>query len=202
MNKSVHFSSASDRWATPADLYAALDAEFRFNVAPCSLDGKGDGLAPLLRHWRGKRVFCNPPYGRHVSDWIRRRAEAEVAVFLLPARTDTRWFHELVLPHAVEVSFLRGRLKFAESKNAAPLPSIVAVINKLAESKKMRDGSAVANIEQSNASDTAGVFAQYFACEFCSAKWFCDEQLSQRPRCGAIAVSNEKSIPLWNRSRN
>lgn len=130
MNTSVHFSSRSDRWATPRDLYAALNAEFHFDFDPCPLDGDGDGLAPLFCQWRGKRVFCNPPYGRQVGEWIRRGPEAEIAVFLLPARTDTKWFHELVLPHAAEIRFLRGRLKFGDSQNPAPFPSFVIVFGK------------------------------------------------------------------------
>ena len=62
MNRAM-FSSASDRWATPKAVYAALDREFRFNYDPCPLDGHIDGLSPLFSDWSGKRVFCNPPYG-------------------------------------------------------------------------------------------------------------------------------------------
>lgn len=102
MNTAVLFSSASDRWETPRDLRAALDAEFHFNFDPCPLDGTGDGLAPLFCEWRGKRVFCNPPYGPGLGEWLKRGLEAELAVFLTPARTDTRWFHEIVLPRATE----------------------------------------------------------------------------------------------------
>jgi len=118
MNKSALFSSATDRWATPRELYAALDQEFAFNFDPCPLDGDEDGLAPL---------FCNPPYGRGIGDWLKRGLEAELAVFLLPARTDTRWFHDLVLPHAREIRFCRGRLKFGGATNSAPFPSMIVV---------------------------------------------------------------------------
>ena len=127
MNKSALFSSATDRWATPRELYAALDQEFAFNFDPCPLDGDEDGLAPLFCQWRGKRVFCNPPYGRGIGDWLKRGLEAELAVFLLPARTDTRWFHDLVLPHAREIRFCRGRLKFGGATNSAPFPSMIVV---------------------------------------------------------------------------
>jgi site-specific DNA-methyltransferase (adenine-specific) len=122
----VLFSSVSDRWATPLDVYQALHKEFRFSLDPCPLDGGADGLSPAVS-WRGQRVFCNPPYGPGIGKWLGRGGEAELAVFLLPARTDTRWFHEQVLPRAAEVRFLRGRLKFGPAKNGAPFPSMVVV---------------------------------------------------------------------------
>lgn len=130
MNR-VLFSSATDRHATPAAVYAALDKEFHFNFDPCPLDGEGDGLATLFCEWKGKRVFCNPPYGPGIGDWLKRGMEAEIAVFLLPARTDTRWFHSLALPHASEIRFLKGRLKFGEAKNSAPFPSMVVIFNRI-----------------------------------------------------------------------
>ena len=123
----VHFSSATDRWATPAAVYGELDREFRFNFDPCPLDGEDDGLLPLYSSWTGKRVFCNPPYGPGLDKWLRRGLEAELAVFLIPARTDTRWFHEIVMPKAKEIRFLRGRLKFGDAVNSAPFPSMVVV---------------------------------------------------------------------------
>jgi hypothetical protein len=121
------FSSESDRWATPKDLYAKLDAEFRFDFDPCPLDGDTDGTAPLFSDWRGKRVFCNPPYGPEISEFLKRAVETELAVYLIPARTDTRWFHELVLPKASEIRFLKGRLKFGDAQNSAPFPSMLVI---------------------------------------------------------------------------
>lgn len=134
MNKASLFSSVSDRWATPKDVYDALNNEFRFNFDPCPLDGEGDGLAPLFCEWRGRRVFCNPPYGHGLADWFRRGIEAEIAVYLVPARTDTRWFHEIVLPKAAEIRFIKGRLKFGGATNSAPFPSMLVVF-KRAEKK-------------------------------------------------------------------
>jgi hypothetical protein len=128
-NKSAMFSQASDRWPTPRATYDALNAEFAFNFDPCPLDGDGDGLSPLFCDWRGKRVFCNPPYGPGIGDWLKRADEAELAVYLVPARTDTRWFHDLVMPKASEVRFLRGRLKFGDAKTGAPFPSMVVIYN-------------------------------------------------------------------------
>jgi hypothetical protein len=123
----VHFSSATDRWATPAAVYIELDREFHFDFDPCPLDGEEDSLLPLYCSWTGKRVFCNPPYGPGVDRWLRRGLEADLAVFLIPARTDTRWFHEIVMPKAKEIRFLRGRLKFGDAVNGAPFPSMVVV---------------------------------------------------------------------------
>ncbi len=130
MQNATMFSSASDRWATPPDVFAALHREFNFNFDPCPLDGDGDGLAPLFCEWKGKRVFCNPPYGRGLGDWLKRGLEAELAVFLIPARTDTRWFHEICLPRAKEIRFLKGRLRFGGAKDAAPFPSMLVVFEK------------------------------------------------------------------------
>lgn len=125
--RSVHFSAATDRWATPKAVFAALDSEFHFNFDPCPLDGIENGLATLFVDWAGKRVFCNPPYGPGISKWLERGLDAEVAVFLIPARTDTRWFHEIVLPKAQEIRFIKGRLKFGDATNSAPFPSMVVI---------------------------------------------------------------------------
>ena len=126
MNRIV-FKSQTVEWPTPVDVYRALDAEFHFDLDPCPINGTVDGTAPLFCDWTGRRVFCNPPYGPQIRDFLARATEAEVAVFLIPARTDTRWFHELVLPSAREVRFVKGRLKFGDAKNAAPFPSMIVV---------------------------------------------------------------------------
>lgn len=62
------FSSATDRWATPPEVYRTLNDEFCFNFDPCPLDGDKDGLATLFTEWKGKRVYCNPPYGPGIGD--------------------------------------------------------------------------------------------------------------------------------------
>jgi hypothetical protein len=105
----VHFSSASPHWSTPLDVYAELYAEFNFNDDPCPLHGEVDGLS---RSW-GSSTFCNPPYGRVIGDWIRKgyeeSLEGKTVVFLIPSRTDTRWWHDFVMK-ADEIRFCRGRL--------------------------------------------------------------------------------------------
>jgi hypothetical protein len=130
MNR-VLFSSASVEWPTPKAVYEQLDAEFHFTFDPCPIDGSaGDGVAPLFRSsWEGERIYANPPYNRAISAWLERAGEADIAVFLLPARTDTRWFHRYVLPKATEIRFLPGRLKFGDAKNCAPFPSLIAIFD-------------------------------------------------------------------------
>jgi site-specific DNA-methyltransferase (adenine-specific) len=126
LRSSVVFKSETVEWSTPKAVYEKLHAEFDFNFDPCPLGGSENGLALLFCEWKGRRVFCNPPYG-DISQWLRRGREADIAVFLIPARTDTRWFHDLILPFAREIRFIRGRLKFGESANNAPFPSMVVV---------------------------------------------------------------------------
>ena len=129
--------SETVEWATPKDLFDKLNAihNFTLDVAASSnnalcdewfgLDhvneSRRDGLAA---QWYG-RVWCNPPYGRVIKYWVKKAQQHnDLVVMLLPSRTDTKWFHELVLPYA-EVQFIKGRLKFGESKLGAPFPSII-----------------------------------------------------------------------------
>lgn len=138
MINDVLFSSVSDQWETPQDLFAALDAEFGFTLDPCAdaenhkcehyYTKEDDGLQ---QDWKGNVVFCNPPYGRNIAKWIEKAynegcKKDTVVVMLLPARTDTKYFHDYVL-HRAEVRFIRGRLKFGGSKNGAPFPSMLVI---------------------------------------------------------------------------
>lgn len=118
------FSSASPHWSTPAAVYDGLNAEFQFTLDPCPL---GESLG-LLRSWKGERVFCNPPYGRGrgLWRWLVKATEPTVAVYLLPSRTDTYWWHEYAMK-ADEIRFVRGRLKFGGAKHNAPFPSAILV---------------------------------------------------------------------------
>ena len=129
MNLSVHYSSASEHWATPKEVYSALDAEFHFDYDPCPLRSETDGLK---ESWTGHRVYCNPPYGPAIRKFLDKAVEAKVAVFLIPARTDTRWFHEVILPKAHEIRFCKGRLKFGDAKNGAPFPSMIVIFKEAA----------------------------------------------------------------------
>jgi site-specific DNA-methyltransferase (adenine-specific) len=125
------FSNISEHWGTPKELYDSLDREFHFTLDPCPLASPMQPWKPtlsdgLLRSWKGERVYCNPPYGPGIIKWIRKSKEADLAVYLLPARTDTAWWHGWAL-NAEEVRFLRGRLKFGGSENSAPFPSVILV---------------------------------------------------------------------------
>ena len=131
----VHFSSQTDLWATPQDFYDKLNAEFRFTLDPCALPENAKcvkyftpEIDGLQQNWEGHRVFMNPPYGRQIGKWVEKAATcgADIVVGLLPARTDTRWFHEHIYGKA-EIRFVKGRLKFGGAQNFAPFPSMVVV---------------------------------------------------------------------------
>ena len=116
-------TSLSPHWATPKWLYAELDKEFHFDFDPCPLGGGFDGLQVP---W-GQRNYINPPYGRTIGLWIQKAYECgDLCVMLLPARTDTKWFHDYCMK-ADEIRWLKGRLKFGDAKNSAPFPSMIVV---------------------------------------------------------------------------
>lgn len=134
-NMEVHFSSKTDQWETPQGVFDELQAEFELEVDVCALpentklavffDPEKDGLS---QNWSGKRCWMNPPYGREIGKWVEKAATggAEIVVALLPARTDTRWWHDYI-QDKTEVRFIRGRLKFGGSKNSAPFPSAIVI---------------------------------------------------------------------------
>ena len=120
------FTSLRGDWKTPRALYQALDAEFRFDYDPCPTKPKFDGLES---EW-GNVNFVNPPYGKEIEKWIQKgygeNLRGKTVVFLIPSRTDTRWWHDYIMK-ADEIRFIRGRLKFDDQKNPAPFPSAIAV---------------------------------------------------------------------------
>lgn len=133
-------SSATPEWATPRALFEELAAEFGpFDVDVCATPENAkvarfytkaeDGLA---QEWRG-RCWMNPPYGREIGAWVRKARESAAAgavvVCLVPARTDTAWWHDNV-PAATVVRFLRGRVRFNDA-GPAPFPSAVIVFGNL-----------------------------------------------------------------------
>lgn len=131
--KEVMFSSKSELWETPQEFFDELNREFGFQTDVCALPENAkceafytpeqDGLS---QEWTGV-CWCNPPYGRQIWEWVRKAAESEATVvMLIPARTDTKWFHDYILPNA-EIRFIKGRLKFGGSKNSAPFPSMVCI---------------------------------------------------------------------------
>ena len=79
----------------------------------------------------GERVFCNPPSGKEIAKWVQKsfeesRKKNTLVVMLIPARTDTKYFHDFIYGKA-EIRFIRGRLKFGNAKTAAPFPSMVVI---------------------------------------------------------------------------
>lgn len=137
----VHYSSQTDDWATPQDRFDAWHAEFRFDLDACAsarnakcaryFSLEDDGLA---QPWTG-RVWMNPPYGRPIGAWMAKawgasQTTAELVVCLVPARPDTRWWHEYVMRG--EVRFLPGRLKFGGAVNGAPFASALVVFRNAA----------------------------------------------------------------------
>lgn len=132
----VHFSSRSDEWPTPQWLFDQLHQEFGFNLDPCSTDANAkcarhftrqeDGLT---QDWGNAIVFMNPPYGREIRHWMAKAfasaGSGATVVCLVPARTDTEWWHRYAI-HG-EVRFLKGRLKFGDARHCAPFPSAIVV---------------------------------------------------------------------------
>ena len=140
MNTEVMFSSKAMDWATPQKFFDQLDSEFHFTLDPCAdetnhkraryFTAADDGLK---QSWGGQTVFCNPPYGRAIKDWVKKCSEEAkqpntTVVLLIPARTDTAYFHDYIYQKPnVEIRFIRGRLKFGDGKNSAPFPSMIAI---------------------------------------------------------------------------
>ena len=141
INRAYMPPSATDDWATPQAFYDKLNEvhDFDLDVAASSSNHLCDdwyGLDHpdesrrngLEADWYG-HGWCNPPYGRGIYDWVLKASQHyDLVVMLLPARTDTKWFHEFVLPNA-DLQFIKGRLKFGAGINPAPFPSILVTFN-------------------------------------------------------------------------
>lgn len=136
MNNELMFSSATDLWATPADFFAALDFVFGFETDVCATQENAKcerffspEIDGLKEEWTGT-CWMNPPYGKTIGAWVKKAYESAkknraTVVCLLPARVDTKWWHDYCAKG--EVTFVKGRLKFGGSKNGAPFPSAVVV---------------------------------------------------------------------------
>ncbi len=136
---SVHFSSATDLWATPQAFFDSVNQEFGpFDLDVCATRENAkcgvyftESEDGLQQEWLGK-VWMNPPYGRTIGKWVRKAYESNLdgatVVCLLPARTDSAWWHDYAMKG--EIRFLRGRLKFGDSKNSAPFPSALVIFRK------------------------------------------------------------------------
>lgn len=144
MSLDVHYSSSSDEYATPQDLWRRLNSEFQFTVDVAAarwnkkcrryFSAASDGLK---QDWGFNRCWCNPPYSQ-LKLWLKKADESAqkgaLVVMLIPARTDTKAFHaylwdaEKHCPRpGIELRFVPGRLKFNNTVNSAPFPSLIAI---------------------------------------------------------------------------
>jgi site-specific DNA-methyltransferase (adenine-specific) len=125
-------------WGTPTEMFASLDKRFGpFTLDPCASASNAKCPIYYTREmdglkfpWVGK-VFMNPPYGAQIARWVQKayleRNNCDVIVGLLPASTDTKWFHSYVY-HKALVNFVKGRVLFIGHKNCRPnFPSMIAV---------------------------------------------------------------------------
>ena len=134
------FSSKTEEWETPQDLFDYLDFQYSFTLDPCATSKSAkcekyytredDGLS---KSWEGESVFMNPPYGRDIKRWIKKAYEEgqkpnTMVVCLIPSRTDTKYWHKYCM-RAKTIMFVKGRLKFGGSQNSAPFPSAVVVFD-------------------------------------------------------------------------
>lgn len=145
MNEAL-LSSKNMEWCTPQDFFDRLNAEFHFTLdaaatcrnakCPEYYTKETDGLNKPWNLAGGGTVFCNPPYGREIGKWVRKAYEESrsgtTVVLLIPARTDTAYFHDYIYGRA-EIRFIRGRLKFTDEAGnvyaPAPFPSMVVIYN-------------------------------------------------------------------------
>lgn len=134
LNKAM-YSSASDEWETPQNLFDDLNARFHFQMDVCATPQNAKCQRfftkeqnGLLQDWGGI-CWMNPPYGREIGQWMQKAYESAqsgaTVVCLVPARTDTAWWHDYAMRG--EITFIRGRLKFGNAKNSAPFPSALIV---------------------------------------------------------------------------
>ena len=136
----IMFSSKSDEWETPQSFFNKLNNIYKFTLDPCSTPESAkcekyytledDGLS---KSWKNETVFVNPPYGK-IKDWVKKAHDESinngaVGVMLIPARTDTRYWHNYIMEDAESIYFVKGRLKFGSSQNSAPFPSAVVVFD-------------------------------------------------------------------------
>jgi len=138
INKAL-FSSNSNEWETPQDLFDELNEEFNFTIDVCATKQNAkcdiyytkedDALALFWSVGIGNGwKWMNPPYGRELKEWIKRASMERKVVALIPARTDTKYFHEYIYKKKnTEIRFIKGRLKFSNSKNSAPFPSMIVI---------------------------------------------------------------------------
>jgi len=129
--KAIQGTRDSDNYATPKKFYDKLNKEFQFDFDPCPLRSEVDGL---YIDWNGN-IYINPPYS-NIEPFIKKGimeiqdGRAKVCVYLIPMRSDTKYWHELIMKYASEIRFVKSRLNFNESKSPAPFPCVLVIFNK------------------------------------------------------------------------
>jgi phage N-6-adenine-methyltransferase len=141
-NIAVHFSSETNEWETPDELFSVLDCYFQFTLDAAATDDnrkckryftvETDGLS---QSWENETVWLNPPYGREIGKWVKKAYEESLnghttVVMLIPSRTDTSYWHDYVMK-ASDIYYIRGRVKFFNKDKGgntpAPFPSAIVV---------------------------------------------------------------------------
>ena len=168
--------SKTDSWSTPKALYDELNKEFSFDdYDPCPLNDnpEKDGLS---EEWAAI-TFCNPPYSDLKSTkkklgWVDKAhkecQKGKTIVLLIPARTDTQWFHDVILQNCYEVRFLKGRLKFGDCKVAAPFPSMVIVMKK-SPSEEVEEDEEEEESDEDDDEEEEGCSYNFYICRHCFA---------------------------------
>ncbi len=134
------FTSNTDIWATPQDFFNKMNDEFHFELDVCATSENAkcekyftEETNGLEQEWTGV-CWMNPPYGRVIGDWMKKAYESSLkgatVVCLVPARTDTKWWHDYAMKG--EIRLIKGRLKFGDSQNSAPFPSAVVIFGEQA----------------------------------------------------------------------
>ena len=145
MFNNVFFSSLRSDWTTPRKLFFDLNQKYNFDIDLCASDFNAlckeyytidNSCFNVCCH--NKKIFCNPPYSRDMYKFIEKcyslYLDNNLVVMLLPVRTDTKWFHDFIY-HKADIEFIKGRLKFGGSKNSAPFPSMICILNPFKEVK-------------------------------------------------------------------
>ena len=129
-SKEIQGTRDSDNYATPIKFYNKLNQEFKFDYDPCPFKSEFNGLET---EWNGN-IYINPPYSG-IEPFIKKGIEelkkgnAKKCVYLIPIRSDTKYWHDLVMKYAKEIRFVKGRLNFNESKSPAPFPCVLVIFD-------------------------------------------------------------------------
>lgn len=161
MTSNIHYSSESNEWGTPTELYDHYNKRFKFTLDPCATKEnhkcekyytkEDDGLK---QDWSGEVVFMNPPYGREIKHWIKKAYEESlmgaVVVCLIPARVDTKYWHDYIFDKA-DIKFIKGRLRFEKDgvpRDAAPFPSAIVVYGDVLLPRELKEDLRVVIAER------------------------------------------------------